>query len=122
MCFLKDLTKIKDKHKKLVKDGKDLRKCRESFYRIVIKFEEQLREFRSELPRGVQLRGLGVWQRVEHVLDDLGTGYRLACAVEYGILRPDGEPVKLKTDRAALLGVSPDTYRRRLRIVRQRLG
>ena len=76
----------------------------------------------ARLPVGVQLPGLREYHAVERVLDQLGQGHRLVVALEYGLLRPEGVPIKGQARRAALMGVSRATYTTRLRAVRDRLG
>ena len=75
----------------------------------------------SRLPAGVSLPGTREYHRVETVLEDLGEGHRLVAALEYGLVRPQGVPVKSQAKRAAVLGVSLATYTTRLRAVRDRL-
>ena len=46
----------------------------------------------SRLPRGVNLPGIHAYNRVEATLSDLGDKHRVADSLEYGVLRPNGEP------------------------------
>ena len=50
--------------------------------------------FGSRLPRGVTLPGIRAYNRVEAALSDLGNKHRVTASLEYGVLRPNGEPLR----------------------------
>ena len=77
--------------------------------------------FGSRVPRGVTLPGFKSFVVVERALSTLRPKHRVVASLEYGLLRPDGEPLRTQKARAAAVGLTPAQYHYALSAVRERV-
>ena len=77
--------------------------------------------FGSRVPRGVTLPGVRAYATVERALSGLQEKHRVVAGLEFGLLRPDGEPLRTHKQKAAAMGVSSGCYWRLLSAVRERV-